>query len=275
MNRSRTKRAALVLVALVGAAVVYVVWIPVHAADADRLRSLIVSHPATGFVARPEDAEPVPTGSSPFAEVKTAARQTPEGTGGYSVEWKGKVDKKAIASVLLTLLPSTHAAGKVRAQAVKEYLEPTTLQTAGYTLGPRFSVTSVPGARGATFLPASGSTSTEPTSAVVLRVHHAVAVAVVETKQSAVRSEVSALARDEYRLLARTATGFSLASTTAPLVASVVYWGVVVVLIAATLTAPSVVRTVRRRRRVAREEALRRQRLSRGRKVVKRRARTW
>jgi hypothetical protein len=112
-------------------------------------------------------------------------------------------------------------------------------------------------------------------AAVVFRVDSFVVVEFVQTAGSSgsAQANVISLGRAEYQHLRQLGSGFSLVQTSRPLVASLVYGTVALILVVATFFAPIVVRSIGRRRRMAREKAERREILQRGRKVVNRQAR--
>ena len=267
----RRRRTLVAVVAImVVAAVLYALWIPVTSANGARLGQLAESASPRGLDVKAPTSTTLPAAEFPFSAAKTAARTAPNETGVVSVQWSPKAKNGAGAEVLLTLVPSAADATKVRAEAVSSYVSNNAIKSNGYTLDKRFGVSGVPGASGVTFT-TSGSSTTR-VDEVVFQVDRAVEVAFIEGAGSQGQAKVTAFAQDQHRQLAQELPGFSLATTSLPPVASGIFWGVTLAILLVVVSVPPTVAWIRRRRRVSRAEARRRERLARGRKVLKNQA---
>lgn len=260
--------AALVLVL---AAAGYWWWVPVHQSDATRLAPLVPHRSPAGFGTKPSSAGPVPASRTSISAVENAAHRSPDATASYAIAWSGRKTKNAAVEVLLTLLPSAAQARTARTQAVRHYLGTKSLQSSGYRRSKRFTPTSVPGAAGALFVPASTGASTGKAAVAVLSRGRAVAVVLADAKGTTARSAVTTAAQRTWSRLGGEAA-VSLELTTYPLVASVLYAAATAVLVTVVLGAAPARARLRRRRQAAWARAVERERRSRGRKVVRRRA---
>lgn len=273
MTRNARIRGALAAGVVVLGAAGYALFIPAQRAAADRLARLVEVKAPAGYTSKPSAEAALPLSDTPFAAAKQAAKRTPDGTGAYSVQWKGHgANKGAEAEILVVLLPSTADAKAVLKEAQKQYLGAKSLSSEGYALADRFVVAGVPGAKGATYKDTSSTSASRTTSAVVRR-GSVVASFFAEATHTSTQRSVSALGREEYARLGTTEAGFSLATTYFPAEASALYGGVTVAVAACVLAVPVAVGRIRRRRARARAEAARRQRMARGQKVVRRQAR--
>jgi hypothetical protein len=261
------------MIVLIVAAVGYVVLIPIHHVERARLSRLVVTRPVSGFKVKPTSSSQLAAASSPFAEVKTAAKKSPNSTGSYSIQWAATSSSSAGASLLASLLPSGSDANAVQAEAAKSYLAAASFKSESFTSEARLSVPSVAGAEAATFAPTSSKVH-EGLGVVEFRVDHIVVVVIVAQQSTPAAAGASAvsLANAEYEHLRQLGSGFSLTVTTWPLVASLIYGGVTLAIVAGLLLAPATVGRGRRRRVLAREEAARRELRGRGRKIAKHQA---
>jgi hypothetical protein len=255
---------------IVVAGVLYALWIPVTVANGARLGQLAEGAPPRGLDVKAPTSTALPAAEFPFSEAKAAARTAPHETGMASVQWSPKKKNGAGAEVLLTLVPSEADAAKVRAEAVSSYVSTKAIQSNGYTLNKRFTVSGVPGASGVSFT--TGGSSSTTVDEVVFRVDRAVEVAFIEAAGAQGQAKVTAFAQDQHRHLAQEIPGFSLAATSLPPVASGIFWGVTLAILLLVVSVPPTVGWIRRRRRLTRAEARRRERLARGRKVLKNQA---
>lgn len=263
--------AGVVLLAL--AIVGYVLWIPARHPNGAKLSALATTRPVSGFRSDPRTAAPAPAKSS-LAAVKAAASATPGQTGIYTVDWKGEA-KDADASLVVLATPTAADARAVHADASDTYLRQTSFTRTGYGYGGVLHVGAVPGSSAAYYLAGTSPTttkSTKRTDVVLFRVERVVVVVVVTDTGTRAGPAADAMAAAAYRHLLQVGGRPTLAETSYPAVATVVYVVVAVVVIAAVELAPGGVALVRRRRQVAFEAALRRERASRGSKVVKRHA---
>jgi hypothetical protein len=129
----------------------------------------------------------------------------------------------------------------------------------------------VPGASGALYAPTSTKLK-QNLAAVVQRTGKVVVVTLVNQTGPAanVQANAEAVAQADYQHLRAVEPGFSLVQTRWPPVATLVYSAVVVAVVSCILIVPSLVRRVRRKRRVAQEASARRQVMTRGGKIAKR-----
>lgn len=273
VRTDRLWRWVLAAVVLGVGALGYVLWIPVRHPDPARVAALVVKTPVTGFLAHPRTAES-DAAVSPLAAVKAAASATPGQTAVYTVAWKGETKKSASAVVVLAL-PTARDTTAARADAKKSYLSTTSLTSEGFGYSGTLSLPSVPGAAGATFVAGTSpsvTATTRRTDAEVFSVGRVVAIATAQGKGAQAKTAVDALALAEYHHLRHVGARPSLAETSFPAVASLVYALVVAGVLAVGLLGPWALVAVRRRRIAAWEAAARRERASRGSKVVKRHA---
>lgn len=274
MLRTLGRRPTLVavLAILVVAIVVYALWIPVTRADGSRLAALVRSAPPQGLDLKPPTSRTIAASEYPFAEARAAAKSAPHETGVVSVEWQPKAKNGAGAEVLLTLLPSEADAAKVRAEAISSYVSTKALKSNSYTLKKRFTVKGVPGVAGVSFATSGSGKST--VDEVVFQVDRAVEVAFMEGVGSRGVAQVSSFAQSQHGRLDQEVPGFSLATTSLPPGASFVYWVVTLAVVLVAVSVPPTIRRIRRRRRLTRAEARRRERSARGRKVLKQQTRS-
>lgn len=256
-----------VIVAVVG----YVQLIPIHHVERTRLSRLVVTAPGAGFKVKPTSSTQVAASSSPFAAVKAAGKRSPNSTGAYSIQWTAPTSGQG-ASLLASLMPSVSDAEAVQAEAVKAYLAATSLKSQSYKLQGALSVRRC-------------QTPRRPPSCRHLQrcIRGSPWWCFELTESSSSRSYSSpgrrwpgasavALTRAEYLHVRRLGSGFSLTVTTWPLVASLVYGGVSVAIVAVLLLGPMSVRRTCQRQLLAREEAVRRDLRGRGRKIAKHQA---
>lgn len=255
------------------AALGYVLWIPVRHPDPARVAALAVTGPVHGFRVRPHATE-TPAANSQLGAVKAAAAATPGQTAVYTVAWKGATKESAAALVVLAL-PTAHDARSARHDAEQAYLSRTSLTSDGYGYAGALTLRAIPGATGATFVAGTSPTvtaATRRTDAEVFSVGRVVVVATAQGVGSQAKASVNSVALAEYRHLERTGAAPALAETSFPVVASLVYVAVAAAVLIAVQLTPGGAVAVRRRREAAWEAALRRERASRGSKVVKRQA---
>jgi hypothetical protein len=268
-------RVVVAVVLAAAAAVGFVLWIPVTAVNHQVLRSLGVTRPVSGFEPKPT-VETLQPSTSALEAVKKAAATAPAETGTLAVGWKG-TDKKSSASVSLTVLPTLGDARDAQGEASTEYLAVSALVDQGDKYTGALSVPGVPHAAGASFVSATSTSGTvKPTAeridVAVFRAGRVVAVVFVDGAATSAATSLRALSVAEYRHLRQVGTQPALSKTTVPVVAAVVYVVVAIAVIGAVEALPTVRRVVHERRVLAHEEAIRRQRATRGSKVVRRQA---
>lgn len=254
-------------------------WLaPVHQADAARLDRLVAAHPPKGFDGTPTSQKVVPASQTGLSRLAAAATSTATQTAAYAVKWKGDAThgkKGAVAEALVAVAPSASDAAAIRAQARTRFLGAKDMTTAGYSLGHRFSVPAAPGSHGATFTATSSSTTASATAPgaiaeVVMGTGRTAVVLYVRGDGGRTRADVVTLAAAEQSALDRAGSDVSPTVTSYPLVASVVTVAGTVAALLVVAFGPALVARVRRRRLAARQRAVERERLARGRKVVKR-----
>ena len=262
------------------AALGYVLWIPVHHLDPAKVSALAVTDRLPGIQGRPRGTHS-DASASPLAAVKQAAAAAPAETAVYTVTWgtgTTSTAKTPSAALFVLALPGTKEAEAARRDARSSYAGRTSFTAVGFGYAGTLQVPSVPGATGATYTAGTTPTttpSTRRTDAVVFSVGRVVVVATSQGTEHQATAALDALAVAEYdhlRHLLRDGAEPSLAVRSFPLVATLVYVAVAVVVLAAVELAPWGVAVARRRREAAWEAALRRERASRGSKVVKRQA---
>lgn len=241
--------------------------------DRARVAHLVVSSPPAGYAKKPSNANQVPAASSPFAAYKAEAKKVPSGTAAYSVSWSNPKSGNDSASILVSYLSSPAAAATVEGQAEKQFLAASSFQSEKYRYVGPVPVPGVPGAKGAVFA-ATGTATTPPVAAVTFptgRVQVLVLVGQTGTAEST-GATAAALARSEYLHLQQALPGFDLRVTRVPAVATAVYWGVVLGLLALAIAIPVGASRARRMRREAHLRTARRQQQVRGSKIARRQA---
>lgn len=264
--------AAAVVVVLALAGLGYANFIPVHSVATGRLAALLPSKSPPGFSKKPASSSPLSAKSSPFPEVKTAAKKSPKSTGSYSVQWTKPAPSTDTATILVTLLPNAGDAAKTNSEATTLYLNPKSLQTDGYAYVGSLK-TGLPGSDGSVFK--STAAGGGPPLAVVVFAKDRAQVTLfsaLAAGQSQTESSANSLAHNEYSLLQRKLPGFTLVRTTLPVTATAVFWGVTAALVLLIVGGPVALRKGKERRRLAREISRRRQLQSRGSKIARRQA---
>lgn len=251
----------------------YLIWIPVHRPNAAKLAALARTAPVTGLRTHPRTRVTDPS-KSPLSTVKAAAASTPGETGSYALQWKGS---KPVTSGTLSLnvLPTDALAKGAALDAKTTALATSSLTAAGYGYGGKTPVHGIPGAKGVYYLTGSTATVTKTTgraAVIVYRVGRVLVGVSVDAKGKVATSTARALADAEYRHLRAVGTDPSLAVTSLPLVASILYVLVAVAVIVVAQIVPGLVVSARRRQLELRAADERRARVARGSKVVKRHA---
>jgi hypothetical protein len=243
-------------------------FIRIKDAEPTRLVQLEPATPPAGF--KPYASHVVDAPLSAFAAGKSAARRSPDATGSYTKEWQGPSSTSDDATVSLSLVPTTSEAATVQSEATTADLSRGSFSSQSVSLQSRFPVAGTTDTNGALFAAPSGPNI----GVVVQRVGRIVAVVTVKQSGPASQAQTTAqtMAQSEYHLLRQVEPGFSLVQTRWPISATSIYSAVAVILAAVVIGGPVAVRRVRRKRRTAHEEALRRQVMARGGKIAKRHA---
>ena len=255
-------------------------WLaPVHRPDATRLDRLVAARPPKGFTPAPTSRLAVPLSQTGLSRLRAAATATPTETAAYAVKWKGDAThgkKGAVAEVLVTVAPSASDAAAIRAEARTRFLGARDMKTAGYSLDHRFTVRTAPGSEGATFTATSSASASSatpsPMAEVVMGTGRTALVLYVEGDAGTTRADVTALAAAEQAALDQAGSDVSPSVTSYPLAATVVTVAGTAAALLVVALGPALVGRVRHRRFESRRRAVERERLARGRKVVKRHA---
>jgi hypothetical protein len=272
MRWERILPAVAAVVVLVLAGIGYKLFIPVHHVERGRLAGLVVSHPPAGFTAKPASSSQVTAASNPFAEVKAAAKRSPNATGSYSVEWTATGSSSNGASILVSMLPTESDAVTVLRQAAQGYLKSTSFKSESYPFAGNFNVSGLPGA-GAALYKVDPTKGDQRLAVVAFRQSRFVAVEFVQQDSpAAAQAAAGTLARDERSHLQQVESGFSLVDTTYPTAASVILGVVAVLLAAGLVVVPPAMRRGRRIQDERRAASARRQVRGRGHKIARHQA---
>ncbi len=256
------------------AAVGYVVFVQSTHLDRKSLAALVIDQTGvTALKSKPVEAEFVSPEKSAFAAVKKAAAADPDETGGYGKEWAGSTASGDAATQLVEILPTSAQAQQVRAEAEAEYTDASSLKAAHTTVTARFTVPTVAGAFGVSLATAKSSTASASSgSAIVFQQGRVVAVAYLQSSTGGLsRTDATAIARAEHVLLEQREPAFSMTQTTRPLLLSVIYGLVTLLVVGLILIVPGLVRRRRARRQARREEQARYEYRARGGKAMRRR----
>ncbi len=254
-------------------------------ADHNLLGNLVIRRISISVLpSRPAYTSYIPPSDSPFKVIKDAAKKDPDRTGLYEKEWATSSNKTGNleAGVLVQLLPDSKDAGEVFTKSKKQFVTSPSLTGQTVSAGIAFSVPSVPGAFAEWHAMASSSTNKADGYAytAVFQVNRAVVGEVLAFPTLRPLSDTTKIADAEHALLVRTEPSFSMLRTTAPVLASVIWWVVAVLVAAAAFFVPEWAPDVLERRRAthaAKElERARSQYRARGRRAVRRhRAPAW
>lgn len=254
------------------------VFVLVRRPNPGRLAALAVSGP--GAHAGHAHGTAGTASASGLQPVRRAAASSPGETGVYTVTWPATRGSKSArtataASLDLYVLPDVTSAEATRRAAAGVRLAQSSMTAKGLGFSGRLHLSGVPGIEAASYISGTSPTlsaSVPHVDVAVFRVGRVVAVGQAGgSTAGAAAAAVSKLVGAEHRHLAATGGRPALGETTVPPLATAVYLVVAAALVASVEASPAVVATVRRRRHAARAEAIRRERASRGRKVVKRR----
>lgn len=273
-------RATRAVVVAVLATVVYLLVVPQRQVEHRQLGSLVVARTVVpGVPGRASFAQWVDPSQSTFAVARQAAHRDPDHTGLFAREWYVTPDASPEVGIVLELLPDVVTARAAAAKGAGQLLVAPHLSGERAGAGETFSISGVPGGRGATFplsnsfVPANGTVGYAYKA--VFRFGRAVVSELVVTAGSARSTSLAvADARAGYRLLQRSEPSFSFVHSHYPGTTSIVFGGVALVLVAGAVVVPEgVIVLVRRRRehKMARAQARHRQQyLARGRRTVRR-----
>lgn len=268
---TRIKIAAGLVVYLIAAAVVFVPVVRLQKLVPGRMSALVAPSPPAGFTKKPAAANVVAAATSPFAEVKTAARKSKDSTGSYSVEWAKQGSNDAV-SMVISLLPTAVDAAKVQQEARSTYASKGSLKSQAYTYGGPVVVPGVPAASAGVFK--SATTGNPPLVVIAFQEGRAQVTVFTGIKgtPAPVERVAASFARSEYDHLRARLAGFSLVRTSWPALSTAIYWIVVALIAGTALSVPFVRRRAERRRIAAAERARMQHKTVRGSKIVKRQA---
>jgi len=279
--RMRGLRAVVVLVL---AGVGYTLFIPQSHPNRKLLSNLVIRHTALASVpAKAKLQQAIPGSESTFAVTKRAARQQPDETGLYAREWYVAPNAPPEVGVVLQKLPTSAEASTVLSAVRAEIRTAPILSTERASSPEPFSVPGVPSATGDSFLLIDSNTKAQVGTAysAAYQVGDAVTSELI-VSTSTTRDPAAAVAdvKAGAALLRQQEPGFSMVVITYPLVATLVYAIVTVVVAAASMFVPEFMgERLRRRRQRHHERELRKEReqyLARGRRTVRRgRAPAW
>jgi hypothetical protein len=266
-------RTLVVVVVAAAAVIIYQQTIPVNQAVRSRLGQLVVTQTGLpGYKKVATTANQIPNSSNPFAAVKTAAKERPNNTGGYTREWENTTSKYRITDLIASWVPTSAIAGTAQDQAVTAYLGKSTYTAESYSYGAAFAVPGVAGARGASYQ-AKATKGVPATTLAVSIFRQGLVVVVVDTlgiNPAQTRADNTALARVEASHLTTTEPGFTLVRTTRPLLATVLFAAATVAVAVALAFLVTLIPRARRRRRARRAARARYEVQLRGQKIVKR-----
>lgn len=265
------------------AAGLFFVIVPVKRAERSQLSGLIVKHTTVqGLRGRKAKISvSVPASSSTFAVVKHAAKTDPDQTGLYESEWYVTSSAPPEAGVLVDFLPDAATARRVLADSVKLLSKPPSLQGESGSTPVAFDIPSVPGVRAVySKLTAEGQAAGYTYTVDFAYGRAVVSELIVNGLKTVSTTAPAADTRAEYALLQKKEPGLSLVTTHLPVVATIVYLIVALVLAAAAYFLPEWLVAALARRRQRREvrelERSRSQYKARGRRAVRRhRAPAW
>ena len=275
---------AIVVLALAGVGFAFL--IPQTKADRALLSRLVIVHTALpGLQGHRGHSQSVPPSQSAFAATRNAAKKHPDATGIYTREWYVTQSAPPEAGLVAQVVPDDATARTVLHDVEAQLSSLPTLPGVKASSPQTFSVPGVPGARGVSFVLADSTGASHATVGYAYKCAFRVGrIVITELAVSdrptldlgPVRSDMHAGAT----LLGRVEPGFTLLRTTIPLVATVVWWVLSVVVAAGMLFAPEAAAGMLERRRERRQERehrrAREQYLARGRRTVKRqRAPSW
>jgi hypothetical protein len=259
------------LVVLVVAAVGYQAVVPTTHVVRGRLARLVVSKSGVAaYDKTPGRAGAQSDAQTGLAAVTAAAKQSPNRTGLYSIEWSPT--QNSGAAVIAFLLPSNSTATTTLAQIRTQQLAAGSYSSNSLTRTSTYSVTGVPGSYAAAYAPSSKGAGAPPGLTVTaFRYGRVVAVTEVATSDSTARANADTITRGEYANLRHLGTGFSLSVTRRPVVATTLWAAGAIVLAALTALAPVWLRRRARRRRQAYEDEMASRTIIGERVIVKRR----
>ena len=239
------------LVVLVVAAVAYQAVVPSQVVVRSRLARLVLSK--TGLAAYDKtkaQAGEQNDAQTGLAAVTAAAKQSPNKTGIYSIEWSPSQDSGA--GMIAILFPTEAEAETGLAQIRTQQLAAGSYASNALTRASTSAVAGVPASYVSVYRPSTKQAGSQPNLAVTaFRYGRVVAVSEVANTASVAPRDVNTITTGEYANLRGLGTGFGLSVTRRPVVATSLWAAGAVVLAAAAALGP----VLRRRRREKRQRA--------------------
>jgi hypothetical protein len=272
--------AVVVILAVAG----FFVFIRASHVDRKLLGNLVVHQTSIhGLKPRPKLASSIALSTSSFKIVKQSTKTDPDATGIYEIEWTSSTKADLDAGILLQLLPDPASAHKALIDSEKQFGTKPQLSGETVSAGTAFSVPGVPAAHADSYAMKASATGKSSGYAytVVFQQGRAVATELVESSDTKRSVEGAAsLAHAEDALLVRAGPGFSMLRTTTPVVASVVFIAIALMIAVGAFFVPEWALEAWARRRAHQEakarERARSQFQARGRRAVRRhRAPAW
>jgi hypothetical protein len=265
--------AVVVVLAVVG----YFLFIRTSRSDPQQLSRLVISRTSVpGLRDRaPTRSTSVPPTGSDFAVVQQAAKSQPNETGLYEIEWQVSPSAPPQSGVLLTYVPDSSTAKKTFDASVKLLSTGPKLQNETASKPTPFAVPSVPGARASASQLSSSGKPVGYSYEVDLYFGRAVASNLVLTSNTTY-SPAAAIkdAQNEYAVLQAQEPGFSMTTTKTPLISTIIYVVVALLIAVGAFFVPEwAVEMTHRRRERHQERERERQRSqyrARGRRAVQR-----
>jgi len=279
-----TFRLARVAIVIVLAIAGYFLFVRTSHIDRNLLGKLAIhSTPVKSLKAKPSVAHSLSLATNSEKVVKQSAKTDPAGTGLYEIEWASSSKAPLESGLLIQLLPDTTRGATAYADSKKQLsVKP---QLSGETLasGVHFVIPSVPGAIAESYAMTTTSTGKPGGYAftALFRLDRVVVTEIMETASTTLSTSApSSIASAEYSQLQRAEPGFSMTRTTTPVIATIVYWVVALLIAVAAFFVPEFAMGELGRRRARHEERERARARSeyraRGRRAVRRhRAPAW
>lgn len=277
----RLARVAVVLGLAIGG---YLLFIRTSHVDRQLLRNLVIQRTQVpGLRARPSLSQSIKPSSSTFKVVKDAAKSDPGSTGIYEIEWTSSNKSLFEAGILFQLLPDSQKAHTTLVDSEKQFGSKPQLTGENLAPGTSFAVSGVPGADANSYAMTDSSSGAASGYAytVVYQTGRAVVTELLEWSNTTLSTApADSIARSERSLLLRSEPGFSLVHTPTPVISTIVYVAVALVLAVGAYFVPEWAIAARARRRARHEEKererARSQYRARGRRAVRRhRAPAW
>ncbi len=237
-------RAAVVVVISV---VVYQAVVPSTVVVRARLSRLVVTEPGlSGFNAKPAQSAEQPASQTNLKTLEAAAKQAPNKTGAYAVEWTKS--QAAAVAVFAYLLPNDAQAAALLPEVKTSQMAASSFSAEGLTRHTTFSVKGIPGSSGALYTSSAKTAAAMPLAVTAFRYGKVVAVTEAESSTGA-QSNAETLASNEYAHLQQIEPGFTLSVVRRP-VGPTALWAIGTGLLALIVAFEPIVR----RRRAARRQ---------------------